>query len=312
MLGAGAMGSLFGAALAGAGHEVRMLCRRAEQAQSITEQGLAIATSTGGLRVFRPAATTDPARVGVVDAVLVCCKAYDTSAASASLPPLVRPDTVVLTLQNGLGNVEALSERVPPGQIVAGVTHQGAYVSGPGRVDHAGCGPTIIGELDGRDTGRVRALAATLTDAGLPTEVSGNIHGLQWAKLLINAAINPLTAVLSVTNGRLLELPDAPAIMRRAVAEGEAVARAAGVGLPFDADGIWAQVTEAARLTGANRSSMLQDVLHGRRTEIDSINGVIVSEGRRLRIPTPVNETLCNLVRCADRALHPGCGGCRN
>lgn len=302
VLGAGAMGSLYGCVLAGAGHDVTMLCRSGRQAQSIAEQGLAVSAPAGGLRVFRPAATTDPAGIGVVDLVLVCCKAYDTGTASASLPPLVGADTVVLTLQNGLGSVEALCQRVPPGQVVAGITYQGAYVSGPGRVDHAGSGPTIIGELDGRVTDRIRALAATLADAGLPTEVSGNIRGLQWFKLLVNAAINPLTAVLRVTNGRLLELPEAVSIMRQAVAEGEAVARAAGVQLPLDEDGIWAQVTDVARATAANRSSMLQDAVNGRRTEVDSISGVIVREGRRLGIATPVNETLCNLVRCSDPA----------
>lgn len=296
------MGSLFGCTLAGAGYRVSLLCRRRTQAEAIAEQGLAIATPTGGLRVFRPAAAYDPAQIGRADLVLVFCKSYDTRAAAASLPPLMHQGTIILTLQNGLGNVEALCEAVPREHVMAGVTHQGAYVSGPGRVDHAGSGETIVGEIDEpRDSQRAQLLAAALTAAGLPASASDNIKGVQWAKAIVNAAINPLTAILRVRNGKLLEIPEALALMQQVTAEGEAVACAAGVSLPPGVSPLWAKAQETARQTAANRSSMLQDILHGRRTEIDSINGAIVREGAGLGVPAPVNLALTGIVRALDR-----------
>lgn len=291
------MGSLFACALAGAGHRVSLLCRRRVQAQAIGERGLAIATPTAGLRVFRPEATADPDHIGPVDLVLVCCKSYDTAAAATSLPALMHQDTIVLTMQNGLGNVETLSQAAPREHVLAGVTHQGAYVSGPGRIDHAGSGETVIGQPGGPAGDQARVLAEALTAAGLPCSVSDNIRGVQWAKLLTNVAINPLTAILQVSNGGLLDLPDALIIARRAAGEGEEVACAAGVDLPDHASQLWVAITTTVRRTADNRSSMLQDVLCGRRTEIDSINGAIVSIGARLGIPTPVNQTLTSLVK---------------
>jgi 2-dehydropantoate 2-reductase len=294
------MGSLFACALAGAGHQVSVLCRREAQAQIISEQGLAVSAPGSGLRAFRPVATTDPELIGRADLVLVCCKSYDTPGAAVALPALTGPGSVVLTLQNGLGNVETLRGAAEGIVVLAGVTHQGAYVSAPGRVDHAGTGETIVGNPGAAADSRARAVAATLEAAGMQCSVSDNILGVQWAKLLTNAAINPLTAILRVPNGALLDLPGALVVAQAAVQEGEAVAGAECVDLPSAGDQLWEAIVETARRTAANRSSMLQDLLHGRRTEIDSINGAIVAAGARAGVPTPVNSTLACLVRALE------------
>lgn len=298
VVGAGAMGSLFGGYLAAAGHEVWLVDKWAEHVSAITEHGLLIMEPSGEERIVRVRATTEVGEVGQCDLVLVFVKSYHTAAVASELTPIVGSGTVVLTLQNGLGNVEALAEGVPRNQILAGTTGQGANVLGPGRVHHAGVGETVIGELDGRVTERLRLVSQVFNEAGLPASTSTNIEGIMWGKLLVNIAINPLTAILRVRNGQLLDVPAAMEVMKEAVSEGLEVARRAGVHIPYSDP--WLRVLEVARLTAANRSSMMQDVEAGRRTEIDFINGAVVREGVRLGVITPVNLTLTRLVHCLE------------
>ncbi|MDI6773137.1 MAG: 2-dehydropantoate 2-reductase [bacterium] len=299
VIGAGAMGSLFGGYLSAAGHEVWLVDTATGHADAIARQGLRIVEPNGEERVVRPRAVTDPRSVGPCDLVLVFVKSYHTRQAAASLAPLLAPSTVVLTLQNGLGNVDALAEEVPRSHLMAGTTGQGANVLGAGRIHHAGSGETLIGELDGAPTDRLRCLVEAFTDAGLHASASNNVQGVIWAKLLVNIAINPLTAILRVRNGRLLEMPEAVEIMKEAVDEGLAVASRAGVRVPLEDP--WAHVRDVARRTGDNRSSMLQDVEMGRQTEIDVINGAVVREGSRLGVATPVNLALMHLVKCLEQ-----------
>lgn len=302
VVGAGAMGSLFGGHLSAAGHEVWLVDIWAEHVDTINHLGLQIVEPSGDERVVRPRAVTDPQPVGPCDIVLVLVKSYHTKQAAASLAPLLAPSTVVLTLQNGLGNIDVLTEKVPRNQLMAGITGQGANILGPGRIHHAGSGETVIGELDGAVTERLQRLVDAFTGAGLPTSATTDVQGVVWAKLLVNIAINPLTAILRVRNGRLLEIPEAVEIMREAVQEGLAVASRAGVHVPL-ADP-WEHVLDVAVRTAANRSSMLQDVDRGRRTEIDALSGAVVGEGSRLGLETPVNLTLARLVRCLEQLGH--------
>jgi 2-dehydropantoate 2-reductase len=176
------------------------------------------------------------------------------------------------------------------------VTALGATLLGPGHVRHAGQGLTLFSTAP--DPERMAALAALFSACALPAELSDDLEALVWGKLVVNVGINALTALLRVPNGALVDVPEARALLEQAVAEAVAVARARGTRLP-DPDPL-AHVLAVARATGANRSSMLQDVLRGSPTEIATINGAVVREGRRLGVPTPVNELLTALVQALD------------
>jgi 2-dehydropantoate 2-reductase len=201
-----------------------------------------------------------------------------------------------VTLQNGVGNREALAAALGAEHVGQGVTSLGATLLGPGLVRHAGVGPTIFGAEPNRMG--MAALAGLFSASGLPAELSDNLDALVWGKLVVNAGINALTALLRISNGALAEIAEVRDIVARAVAEAAAVAAARGVRLPYD-DPL-EHVLSVARATGANRSSMLQDVLRGSPTEIAAINGAVLREGRRLGIATPVNQLLAELVAALD------------
>jgi 2-dehydropantoate 2-reductase len=298
VVGPGAMGTLFSVLLANAGHEIHVLDKNPARAALLSKKGLALEGISAG-RAARVPVTTDPSSVGPCELVIVCVKAYDTQAAAGSLGALLSDDTMVLTLQNGLGNAELLAEAAGAGRVLAGSTAQGANVVEPGRVIHAGTGDTHVGELSGPATDRVRRLCEMYAAAGLPTSPSDDVAGLLWGKLVVNVGINPFTGLLQVRNGELLEHDETRELMKMAVDEAVAVAQAAGVRLPFP-DPL-ARVQEVAKLTGQNKSSMYQDVAAGRRTEIDFICGAVVREGEKLGVPTPVNRALTLLVRSLKR-----------
>lgn len=294
VVGAGAMGSLFGGLLAEAGEDVVLVDIWEEHVRAINERGLHI-KGVSGDRVVRVRATTKHAEVGVVDLMLIQVKSYATEKAIRDALPMIGERTVVLTLQNGLGNVEKIAAVVGRERVLAGTTAHGATVLGPGEIYHAGRGPTVIGEVDGRITDRVKAIAATFNRAGIETEITDNIMGAIWTKMLANVAINALTAITGLYNGELLELEETKAMMLKAVDEAVAVAKAMGIKLLVEDPHEF--VLGIARATATNKSSMLQDVERGRRTEIDAINGMIVHYGRELGIPTPVNEVLVAAVK---------------
>ena len=187
VVGAGAMGSLFGGLLAEAGEDVVLVDIWEEHVRAINERGLHI-KGVSGDRVVRVRATTKHAEVGVVDLVLFQVKSYATEKAIRDALPMIGERTVVLTLQNGLGNVEKIAAVVGRERVLAGTTAHGATVLGPGEIYHAGRGPTVIGEVDGRITDRVKAIAATFNRAGIETEVTDNIMGAIWTKMLANVA----------------------------------------------------------------------------------------------------------------------------
>jgi 2-dehydropantoate 2-reductase len=227
-----------------------------------------------------------------------------TAKAMAENKAAIGPKTIVLSLQNGLGNIEQMATVVSEQNILAGTTAHGATLLGPGQIRHAGRGKTILGELNGETTDRVREVAALFAAAGLETEISGNVIGLIWDKLLVNVGINALTAITMLQNGRLTQSPELTELMEAAVAEGAAVAAASGIKLGFS-DPV-AHTKEVSIATGQNRSSMLQDILNGRKTEIDMINGAIVREGQKVGVPAPVNRTLTNLVKYIEGAAEGG------
>jgi len=282
LVGTGAMACLFGARLAAASH-VTLTGSWVEAIAAVRARGIVVEES-GARTVARVATAAWPADLEPADLVLILVKAWQTGNIAGHLPRLLKPGGVALTLQNGLGNLEALGPRA-----CLGVTYQGAALLGPGHVQPAGAGPTWISGP--------AWLVRLFRGAGIAAELCDpqRAEGLLWGKLAANCGINALTALLRVPNGELLRRPDARLLMQRAAQECAAVAQAKGITLPFQDAA--AEADEVARLTAANRSSMLQDVARGAPTECEAINGAVVRWGARLGVATQVNEILCRMVR---------------
>ncbi|MDR2527791.1 MAG: 2-dehydropantoate 2-reductase [Synergistaceae bacterium] len=294
VLGSGAMGSLYGGTLAASGCGVVFIDVWKDHVDAINQRGLVIEEPGGAKTVRGARAVSKASDAGTADLVIVFVKATATEEAMREALPLVGEKTSVLTLQNGLGNVEKLCKVVPASRVIAGTTGHGATLLGPGKIRHAGVGDTVIGELDGSRSPRVEVVATLLKKAGMTVKISENVLGLIWTKLIVNVGINALTAVTGLKNGRLTDFPEMEVLMKAAIDEACTVAKAKGVALeiaePFE------HTRNVAKKTGANRSSMLQDILAKRQTEIAVINGAIVEEGKKLGISTPINALLTSLV----------------
>ncbi len=297
IVGAGAMGGLFGAKLSLLA-DVWLVDPWTAHVQAMQRDGLRLMELDGTESVVRVRAVTDPATVDdKVDLAIIFVKSHQTTEAARWAGQLLKPDGLALTLQNGLGNLETIAAVVGAARAVQGVTSHGATLLGPGQVRHAGQGPTHLATRPAIGD-QLNAVAALFTEAGFEVHLSDNLDGLIWGKLIVNAGINPLTAILRVPNGRLAEVEPARALMVAAVDEAARVARAKGITLPYDNP--QQQAVTVAVATAPNRSSMLADVLRGAPTEIDVINGAIVREGARLDIPTPVNQALVWLVKALE------------
>ncbi|BBO90646.1 ketopantoate reductase family protein [Desulfosarcina ovata] len=292
MIGAGAMGSLFGALLAEAGETVTLLDICTDHVNAVNANGLVI-EKQNQRRTVRLPATTDPQHIGPVDLAVVFVKSAHTAAAAQTAADLAGSSGLVLTLQNGMGNTEVLAESVDPSRIIAGTTANGATFLEPGTIRHAGSGETVIGAWTSTETARAATLADTFNRAGIVTRVVDDVRAVLWAKLFINIGINAITALTGIKNGQLLDQPETRQLSREAVEEAIAVARAKGIAI--DGDPV-EKVFQIAAATGPNRSSMGQDVDHRRLTEISAINGFIVRMAETAGVPTPVNRTLSALV----------------
>jgi 2-dehydropantoate 2-reductase len=300
IIGAGAMGGLFGAMLAPFAR-VRLYTTNAEHARTINRDGLLLVGMDGVQRRASVAALTDPAQSDrPADLVLICTKAGSTEAAAQTAQRLLAADGLALTLQNGLGNLERIAVAVGPSRAAAGVTAQAATLLGPGRVCHAGAGPTVLAAAPGQagQSGRLAAVAALFNRAAIETRIADDGDALLWSKLIVNVGVNALTALLRTPNGALARFQECERLMGQAVAEAEAVARALGVNL--GPENQLDRVRQVCALTGANRSSMLQDILRGNPTEIDVINGAVVARGREVGVATPVNALLTQLIHALE------------
>lgn len=292
VVGPGAMGCLFAARLRIAGNEVMLLDYDAQRAERISDQGVTVTGVSGDYRV--PITAFAGSHPFTPNFILICVKSNNTREAGEGASSFAGPDTEVVTLQNGLGNMEILEAIFGPEKVLGGVTAQGATLLGSGRIRHAGEGETVIGPA-GRRGSAAHALAASLNSAGFETRLVDSVEELIWGKLIINVGINGLTAVIRVKNGKIAALDGAKKVMEAAVSEAVCVAEAKGIHLPYE--GPLERVLAVCEATKDNVSSMLQDVLKGKRTEIEMINGAIVREGEGLGIPTPVNRTLTCLVQ---------------
>jgi 2-dehydropantoate 2-reductase len=300
IVGAGAMGSLFGGLLSESGNEVYLLDIWKEHVETINKNGLWIEGLSGD-RFIKAKAVTEPKEIGVTfDLIIIFVKSYHTESAAKNISLLVGENTSILTLQNGLGNFEILSDIFGSEKVIAGTTSYGATMLGPGRVRHAGIGPTIIGELNGQTIARTEKIAHTLTQAGIKTDTSNNVLGLVWSKLLINVGINALGVLIRVKNGELIQGKYSLRLQRELVEEALEVAKRKGIKLVHQ--DMVKEVALICEKTITNINSMLQDVLKKRKTEIDFINGAIVREGERLNISTPVNQVITDLIKAIEEA----------
>lgn len=317
IVGTGAMGSLMAGRLAhraspfslpiSARHQsiddVLLYGRPSPHLEAIQRDGLRLIEMDGTSHTIPIRASSDPADVKGSDVVLVLVKAWATAEAAAPLRSYLTRDTIVLTLQNGLGNAAALRsallhEGVRP-HVWLGVTTQAALRSEPGTVIHTGDGITAIGRRSQEVDTRIRDIATALSLSGLRTVAVADIHRWVWRKLAVNAAINPLTALAGVPNAMVSTDPGLRSAAATLAAEVVAVANA--IDVPLDLSEVLGAVDEVARATGTNRSSMLVDLEAGIRTEIDAINGAVVSEAKRLRMPSPANNLMTALIRARER-----------
>ena len=300
VVGPGALGCLI------AGHlknktkeEIWLLDEFADRARKISLYGVRL-EGPGGPFTARVNTTANVKDIGISDLVIICVKSYSTDDACKEIKDIVSEKTGILTLQNGIGNVQILNDHFGPDRVIAGVTNHGSTLMGTGHVRHAGKGDTAIGKADGRVLGAIREVAGVLTKAGFETKVSRDIDSVVWSKLIVNAGINALTAITRLNNGALLEHEGCRQIMRSAVQEAVKVVKRKRIKLMYD-DPIQ-KVESVCRATSLNISSMLQDILSKSRTEIDFINGAIVRQAKALNIPTPVNEVLTNLVKTIEES----------
>jgi 2-dehydropantoate 2-reductase len=299
IIGAGAMGSLFGGLLALSKQEVWLVDIRQEQIDAIRSAGLSL-EEKGKAQTIRVNATSDVTSIGKADLVIFFVKTYHTEKAASDALVLQKEGTLFLTLQNGLGNEEAICKQVDPRNVMLGVTNHGATLLGPGHIRHAGWGKTYIGELDGKVTDRIKQIALVFNQAGIETEVTSSIRELVWDKLFINIGINALTALTGLKNGQLLDHPETLRLVEALVSEAVEVAGKKGIlikGNPLE------KVKAVAEATRKNRSSMGQDFDYKRRTEIDAINGAVVREAERLGIPVPYNQMITNLIKVIEKTF---------
>jgi 2-dehydropantoate 2-reductase len=298
IIGTGAIGCLMGGMLKEGGHDVILIGRNETTVAAINRQGGARIDDSRGSRLVAVSATLDHRFVDRADLVILAVKAYDTREALQEIRSALGPETPLLTPQNGLGNIEAADEILGPGRLIAGTTSHGSNVVAPGHIRHAGSGETLIGETAGALSDRARQIAQVFSAAGLQTEAVKNVVGYVWLKVIVNAVINPLTALLRVKNGALVQMPGLSAIMRGVAEEGLQVAKAAGVRLPCDDP--YAKAADVCKATAENVSSMLQDVLQRRRTEIDQINGALADRAEKAGIAAIYNRSLHSLITALD------------
>ena len=298
IIGAGGVGSVFGGRLAAAGHDVWLVHRRRQVVEALRRDGLQLETPDSSERIAVHA-TDDTREVGPVDLVLILTKSTDTRAAAESARCLVDSQTLVVTLQNGLGNLETIAEVLGVERTLLGVTYVGAALVGPGHARLTAAGKTSVGEPHSTRTDRVERLAHSMSLAGLPTEATDGLWEMIWAKLVINAALNATCALTGASGESALRSPAAYDLLGLLAEETAAVAHALGIRLPY-ADPA-ERVRQHCRDVGASKPSMLQDMERQRPTEIDAINGAVVREGQRLGVPTPYNQALLLLVKAREQ-----------
>ena len=289
VMGAGAVGCYYGFKLARAGHDV-VLIGRPQHVEAIERHGLRLETQTFDEHV-RVSASTEGSAVQDARLVLFCVKSTDTESAAAAIKSHLSPDALVLSLQNGVENANRLRALLPQ-EVIAAAVYVGTEMAGPGHVRHHGRGELIIERSKAGDE-----VARALIAAGVPTEISDNVRGVLWAKLITNCAYNALSAITQLPYGQLVKGEGVTAVLRDLVDECVVVAKADGVTLPGDVDAAARKIAETA---AGQYSSTAQDLAHGKHSEIDHLNGFIARRGDALGVATPANRLLHAIVKLVE------------
>ena len=292
VMGAGAVGCYFGGMLARAGHEVTLI-GRPSHVDAVQRDGLWLDTQTFSERV-KLQASVDVAAVAGAEWLLFCVKSTDTIDAARQIAPYLQADAVVLSLQNGVDNATAL-QSVLTQQVIPAVVYVATEMAGPGHVRHNGRGELVIGEAAAS-----AGIAVVLVAAGIPVDVSANVTGALWAKLIVNCAYNAMSAITQMPYGQLVKREGVEQLMREVVNECLAVATAAGVSVPGNS---FEDVERIARTMADQYSSTAQDLKRGKRSEIDHLNGYVVRQALALGIKAPVNHTLYSLVKLLESKI---------
>ncbi|HEY1856777.1 ketopantoate reductase family protein [Acidocella sp.] len=286
VMGAGAVGSYYGAMLVQAGHDVTFI-GRSGQVSALREHGLQLEKG-GTLTRLTVQASADPSVVATSEIVLFAVKSSDTETAAKAMAPFLSPDTVILSFQNGVENAERLQQLLPQ-TIIAAVVYVATDMAAPNHVRHHGRGGLVLAA-----SARSPELAAMFTAAGIPTEVSENTAGALWAKLILNCAYNALSAITQLPYGTVAQGPEIDGVLQDVMQECLSIADALGVSVPGDT---WHEVKQTPLMMPSQRSSTAQDLARQKPSEIDYLNGYIVRKGRELNISVPVNRALYALVK---------------
>ena len=296
VVGSGALGGYFGFAFAGQDQDVVLVDVDPAKVKEIGEKGLTVTTAEG-TRTLQIPITSKTEEAGPADLVFFSVKSYLSLEVARTLPPLIGNETLVMSVQNGIGNVEKIASVVGDDRVIGGITAHSFEMLSPCHIRYVGgLGIAHIGKIDGNNTPRVFEVAELLKQGGIDIEVHDNIHDYIWYKLLINTPINAIAAITGLKNGELAESEKCRALMGMVADEAFAVARAAGANIMLKEDPVDTCVA-ALRRAAENQASMLQDVSSQRRTEIEAINGAIVERAEKLDVPAPVNRMLTGLVQ---------------
>ena len=289
-MGAGAVGCYYGAMLARAGMEVTLI-GRAQHVEAVRRSGLRLQTSQWD-EFIKLESSTEPDAVRGAQLVLFSVKSTDTEAAGEAMKPHLARDAAIVTLQNGVDNAERLAATLGR-EVIPAVVYVAVEMAGPGHVRHHGRGELVIGQSAASE-----AIVAAFAAAGVAVEISDNVMGALWAKLIVNSAYNALSAITQLPYGRLVQNAGVPEVMRDVVNECLALARASGVTVPGD---MHETVRRIAQTMPAQFSSTAQDLARRKKTEIEHLNGYVVRKGETLGVRTPVNRTLLALVQTLER-----------
>jgi 2-dehydropantoate 2-reductase len=304
VMGAGAVGGYFGARLAAAGHEVAFIAR-GKHFEAMRRDGLKVKSTRGDLHI-QSLFASDPEEIGPVDLILFCVKSYDTQEAAAKFTPLVGPETIVLSLQNGVDNPEKIARLWGRNRTLAGVVYIGARVSAPGMIEHIAAGRIALGELDGGAGERTNSVHRLLSAAGIPCAISTEIRKVMWGKLVWNA---PFCAISCLTRATVTEILESDLLRKLAVDCMEEVREAAryqGIDL---GKSIVGETLSLSQGLGDFKPSMLQDLEAGKPLEHEAFNGVVVNSLREAGKEAPINHVFYAMLKFLDqkiRAERPG------
>jgi 2-dehydropantoate 2-reductase len=293
VIGAGNMGCVYGGNLARTGQAVTFVDIWQEQIDAIRNNGLQLSGLHGDFTV-QVGATSDPAQAPKADIALICVNTYATAPAAQTAKSLLKVSGYAVTLQNGLGNIEILSEVLGPERLLGGLTFHSGDLQAPGKVMHTNSGPTYLGELDKSQTARLQALYTLMDQAGMHPQLEADIMATIWGKFVHNCGINAICAITGLRPGNIQEVPELDEFQSRIIAEVLALVQAKGIVLP---DPSPLESIKAYSAKKFHRVSMLQHLERGSRTEIDSLNGYVVRESAKLGLSAPYNDALTRLMQ---------------